>query len=76
MANTVEQLIELAKALPANERAHLADVLVEGLDADGMSEIDALWISEAKRRRDEIRSDATQSIDGEAAIRQVRDSIR
>jgi len=35
-----------------------------------------LWITEAKRRRDEVRAGTVDTVPGEEALRQVRDSIR
>src|SRR2546430_8996050 len=56
MSTTVEQLAKQAMNLPGELRARLADLLVESLDADALTKIDQLWLSEAKRRRDEVRS--------------------
>jgi len=76
MSTTVEQLAEQAMALPGESRARLADLLVESLDADALTNIDRLWLSEAKRRRDEVRSGKVKTIPGEEALRSVRDSLR
>jgi hypothetical protein len=76
MSTTVEQLAEQAMALPGESRARLADLLVESLDADALTELDRLWLSEAKRRRDEVRSGEVDTIPGEEALRSVRDSLR
>ena len=76
MSTTVEQLAEQAMSLPGESRARLADLLVESLDADSLTEIDRLWLSEAKRRRDEVRAGKVQTIPGEDALRSVRDSLR
>lgn len=76
MAATWEQLAEQAMALPSESRARLADRLVESLDVDELSPVDRLWVSEAKRRRDEVRTGQVQPINGEVALGQVRDSLR
>ena len=75
MSTTVEQLAEQAMALPGESRARLADLLVESLDADALTGIDRLWLSEAKRRRDEVRSGEVETIAGDEALRSVRDSL-
>ncbi len=62
-------------SLSAESRARLADLLVESLDAKEIGRIDALWITEAKRRRDEVRSGQIESIPGEEATRKVRNTI-
>ena len=75
MATTVEQLAKQAMDLPAESRARLADLLVESLDADELGRIDRLWIDEAKRRRDEVRSSRVETIPGEEGLRKVRDAL-
>jgi len=76
MATTVEQLAEQAMNLPTESRARLADLLVESLDADELGKVDRLWIAEAKRRRDEVRSGRVETVPGEEALQKVRDVIR
>jgi len=76
MSITIEKLAEQAMNLPSESRAHLADLLVESLDADTLTEIDQLWLAEAKRRRDEVRSDQVKTIPGDEALQSVRDSLR
>ncbi len=76
MSTTVEELAEQAMTLPGESRARLADLLVESLDADALTDIDRLWLAEAKRRRDEVRSGKVKTIPGDEALRRVRDSVR
>ena len=76
MSTKVEQLAEQAMNLPGESRARLADLLVESLDADTLTEIDQLWLSEAKRRRDEVRAGKVQTIPGDQALQRVRDFLR
>lgn len=76
MTTTVEQLAEEAMNLPAEARARLADLLVESLDADELGRIDRLWIAEAKRRRDEVRSGRVETVPGDEALQKVRDLVR
>ena len=76
MSTIIEQLAEQAMNLPGESRARLADLLVESLDADALTQIDRLWLSEAKRRRDEVRSGKVKTIPGDEALRSVRDSLR
>ncbi len=75
MAMTIEQLAEEAVALPIEQRALLADRLVESLDADEVSRLDQLWGAEAKRRRDEVREGRVQTIPGDEALARVRRSL-
>jgi len=76
MSTTIEQLAEQAMNLPAESRAQLADLLVESLDADELSRIEQLWVTEAKRRRDEVRSGKVKSIPGAEGLRKVRDALK
>ncbi len=76
MATTVEQLAKQAMNLPAESRARLADLIVESLDADELGPIDRLWVVEAKRRRDEVRSGGVETIPGDEALQKVRDVAR
>lgn len=75
MATTVEKLVEEAMTLPSESRARLADLLVESLDADALGEIERLWTAEATRRRDEVRDGRVETVPGEEALRQVRESL-
>ena len=75
MAATWEQLAEQAMTLSSESRARLADRLVESLDVDELGPIDRLWVSEAKRRRDDVRTGQVQPINGEDALRKVRESL-
>ena len=69
---TIEQLTEEILSLPSESRAILADRLVESLEFDTDSAIQAVWVTEAKRRRDEIRDGSAQPVSGEDALAQVR----
>jgi len=62
--------------LPGESRARLADLLVESLESGDLTDIDRLWLSEAKRRRDEVRAGTIKTIPGDEALRSVRDSLR
>ena len=76
MATTVEQLAEQAMSLPSELRARLADLLVESLDGTELGRIEDLWLTEAKRRRDEVRAGTVKTIPGDEALKKVRDSVR
>jgi len=76
MRLTVEQIAEEALSLPSDARALLADRLVESLDPAEDGEIRQLWINEACRRRDDVRSGHVKTIPGDAALAQVRKAIK
>jgi len=76
MNRNIERVAEQAMKLPAESRAELADRLVESLDSDEIGRIDRLWLDEAKRRRDEVRSGQVKTIPGEDVRRRVRRAIK
>ena len=60
-----------------NERAD--DLNEEALDVLGyqvLARIEQLWIAEAMRRRDEVRSGKVKTIPGPEALRKVRDTLK
>ncbi|MDY6807343.1 MAG: addiction module protein [Cyanobacteriota bacterium] len=69
---SVEELMKEALSLPSASRALLAEKLVESLQGDVDESLQKLWTSEAKRRRDEIRSGEVKAISGEKALVEVR----
>lgn len=71
MATTVERLAEQAMKLPTEARARLADLLVESLDARAIGQVEQLWVAEAVRRRDEVRSGEVQPIPGDEAQQRI-----
>ncbi len=76
MATTVEKLAKQAMNLPTESRARLADLLVESLDGADLGHIDRLWVAEAKRRRDEVRSGKVETVPGDEALQKIRDVVR
>ena len=69
---SVEQVMKEALSLPSAWRAWLAEKLVESLEFDVDENLQTLWLSEAKKHRDEIRSGIVQSIPGEEGLARVR----
>lgn len=69
---SIEQLTEEILSLPSELRALLADKLVESLEFDIDPAIQTVWVTEAKRRRDEVRNGSIQPIPGKDALAQVR----
>jgi putative addiction module component (TIGR02574 family) len=69
---TVEQIAAEAMNLPSEDRAQLADRLVESLDATELNRIDRLWSTEARRRLDEIQQGKTETIPGDEALARAR----
>ena len=76
MQITVEQIAEEALALPSEARALLADRLVESLDPAEDGFIHQLWVKEAQRRMEEVRSGKVIPVPGESAFAQVRAAVK
>jgi hypothetical protein len=64
MSMTVEQIVDEALGLPSEARALLADRLVESLDPAEDGYVRRLWVAEALRRRDAVRSGRVQTVPG------------
>ncbi|MBW4695526.1 MAG: addiction module protein [Lyngbya sp. HA4199-MV5] len=62
---SIEQLTEELLALPPASRALLAEKLVDSLEFDTDSTVQAVWVAEAKQRRTQIRNSSVQSIPGD-----------
>jgi putative addiction module component (TIGR02574 family) len=69
---SIEQLTKEILSLPSVSRALLAEKLVESLEFDTDPTVQAAWVTEAKRRRDEVRNGSVTPIPGEEALAQVR----
>ena len=66
---SVEELATKAMALSGESRALPAEKLVESLDQESIREI---WLTEAKKRRDEVRSGRVKAIPGTEVMQSVR----
>ncbi len=75
MNMTVEQIVDEALGLPSEARALLADRLVESLDPAEDGYVRRLWVAEALRRRDDVRSGRVRTVPGEEALAQVRRAV-
>lgn len=75
MAMNADQLAEAALQLPLDLRAQLADKLVESLELAEPSDIQRIWITEAFRRRDEVRSGEVEARPAEEVLAEVRRSV-
>ena len=72
---TVEQVVENALALPSEARVLLADRLVESLDPAEDGPLRDLWVGEARRRREEVRSGRVKTISREEVLAKVKQSV-
>jgi len=69
MTISVDELATKAMSLSGEARALLAEKLVESLDQESVRDI---WLTEAKRRRDEVRSGQVKPIPGNDVMESVR----
>jgi putative addiction module component (TIGR02574 family) len=56
MSTAVEKLKTVLAELTVEERTELARFLVDSIDLEGGTDVEAAWDSELARRADEIRS--------------------
>jgi hypothetical protein len=62
--------------LPSDARAKLALELIESLDNLSSVEIQALWLTEAARRAEQINCGAVETYDGTTVAAQVCELLR
>lgn len=74
MPSTAEDLESAVLQLPREQRAHLAERLIASLDED--TEVERAWAVEIRRRVDELRSGAVQTIPGEQVFEELKDLLR
>lgn len=67
-----DEILQVALALPSEERAALADRLLQSLDEDDQSEIDRLWAREAEDRLAAYDRGEIQAIPGEEVFASLK----
>jgi putative addiction module component (TIGR02574 family) len=75
MTRSARELESKALRLPRRERARLAQRLISSLDAEANADVDKLWLQEAERRRDELKSGKV-AIPAQKVIRKARSTLR
>lgn len=73
MTATIKNLAETVVLLPPKERAYLAERLLASLEE---SDLEQKWIDEAKRRRDEVRSERVKPIPAEEVYRRIENLLK
>jgi putative addiction module component (TIGR02574 family) len=71
---SVQELEAALLKLPNQERARLAEVLIDSLDEENA--IAQAWTDEAERRLEELRSGKVQSIPAEEVFARIRAQIQ
>jgi putative addiction module component (TIGR02574 family) len=70
MALTLDQIVEEARRLPAEQKAELVDRLTSDLHA--VSDVESAWRHELRRRVQEIESGQVTGIPGEIVSARIR----
>ena len=76
MPSLVEELSARAKALSAEDRARLAEELLESLEQEPESEVEAAWDQEIERRVAEVESGTARLVTAEEVHAEARRLIR
>ena len=76
MSPAFREIEEQAKSLPPEERARLAESLLESLRQEGTAEVEAAWEQEIHARVAALRRGAEQVIDGETVLAELRQIAR
>ena len=76
MPSLVEELSARAKALSAEDRARLAAELLESLEQEPESEVEAAWDQEIERRVAEVESGTARLVTAEEVHAEARRLIR
>ena len=72
MSTSVEELVEQASKLSAEDRTHLADLLLASVPDEENAEVDASWEEEIRRRVDAVRAGKAKTVSAEDVHTQAR----
>jgi len=76
MSELLEELMKKSRLLTAHEKATLARILIEGLDASPDTNVEQLWVEESQRRYQAYRSGEIQAHDGDEVMTRVRNRLK
>jgi putative addiction module component (TIGR02574 family) len=76
MADAVRELESKAMKLSRKARARLAQRLISSLDETADAQSEQLWIEEAERRLDDLKSGKVAGIPAEKVIKKARSALR
>ncbi len=71
-----EDIVASAMKLSERERARLAQELIASLETEIEPNVEALWLAEAERRLEELRSGKVKAIPAEEAFARARRALR
>jgi putative addiction module component (TIGR02574 family) len=76
MARPARQIESKALKLAPRERARLAERLIASLDDEADADAEAVWVREAERRLDELRTGRVKGRSAASLFRKARSSLR
>jgi putative addiction module component (TIGR02574 family) len=75
MGTSYEEMAAEAMKLPLRDRVKLAQQLASSLDDGVETDVEELWLAEAERRMEELRTSKAAAIDAADAFARARHSI-
>jgi putative addiction module component (TIGR02574 family) len=72
MASSLENIVEQALDLPAEDRARLAEHLLHSLNTPIDPDIEKAWLEEAERRLQAVRDCKLSTVSVEEAVAKLR----
>jgi putative addiction module component (TIGR02574 family) len=75
MAKDVTELFRDASELSEQDRATLAGLLIESLEAEPEPDVEAAWLAEIERRVADVESGAVQTVPWEEVRRRLLDRL-
>lgn len=76
MRTPFEEMAAEAMKLPLRDRVKLAQRLASSLDDQVESNVEELWLAEAERRLEELRTGNTEGIDIAEALARARRDLK
>jgi putative addiction module component (TIGR02574 family) len=76
MAARFDEIAATAMKLPEHERVRLARELMASVEGEIDADVEALWLAEAERRLEELRSGKVQGVPAEEAFAKARSALR
>ena len=76
MSSDFREIEEQAKSLPPEERARLAESLLESLQQEGVADVTAAWEQEIQARVASYHRGEEEPIDGETVLAELRQIAR
>ena len=76
MSALLEELKKQSRLLTAQEKATLARILIEELDATSVLNVEQLWIAESQRRYDAYLRGEIEAYPGDEVMTRARDRLK